>query len=161
MEAVCAACSLHIYDRFMLKALDKLWHEDCLKCSSCHCRLSELGSKLYYKHEMILCSRDYQRLFGANGVCAACGKSIPPSAFVMRAKSKVYHVHCFACQFCSDRFCVGDKFYLCDDKILCQYHYEERMTFLQAAYNNHSYTEISRNLQKLDDFEPTNIYIPP
>lgn len=52
------------------------------------------------------------------------------------------------------RFCVGDKFYLCDDKILCQYHYEERMTFLQAAYNNHSYTEISRNLQKLDDFEP-------
>lgn len=33
-EAVCAACSLRIRDRFMLRALGKLWHEDCLKVSS-------------------------------------------------------------------------------------------------------------------------------
>lgn len=28
---VCAGCGGKIVDRFMLKALDKLWHEDCLK----------------------------------------------------------------------------------------------------------------------------------
>jgi len=31
------------------------------------------------------------------------------------------------------RFCVGDRFYLCDNKILCEYDYEERMVFAQMA----------------------------
>ena len=25
------------------------------------------------------------------------------------------------------RFCVGDRYYLCDNKILCEYDYEERL----------------------------------
>lgn len=28
---ICAACNDKIVDRYMLRALDKLWHEDCLK----------------------------------------------------------------------------------------------------------------------------------
>ncbi|KAK0397211.1 hypothetical protein QR680_002034 [Steinernema hermaphroditum] len=51
------------------------------------------------------------------------------------------------------RFCIGDKYYLCDNKVLCQYDYEEKMTFLQAAYNNQSFTEITKNIQQLDDFD--------
>lgn len=31
------------------------------------------------------------------------------------------------------RFCVGDKFYLCDNKILCEYDYEERLVFASMA----------------------------
>jgi hypothetical protein len=27
------------------------------------------------------------------------------------------------------RFCVGDRFFFCDNKILCEYDYEERMVF--------------------------------
>lgn len=27
------------------------------------------------------------------------------------------------------RFCVGDRFYLCENKILCEYDYEERLVF--------------------------------
>ena len=40
--------------------------------------------------------------------------------------------------FC--RFCVGDRFYLCDNKILCEYDYEERMIFasMQHTYNTNS-----------------------
>lgn len=30
------------------------------------------------------------------------------------------------------RFCVGDKFYLCDNKILCQYDYDERLAFASS-----------------------------
>lgn len=26
------------------------------------------------------------------------------------------------------RFCVGDKFYLCENKILCEYDFEERLS---------------------------------
>lgn len=34
------------------------------------------------------------------------------------------------------RFCVGDRFYLCDNKILCEYDYEERMMFAtMPSYN--------------------------
>ncbi|KAL0189104.1 hypothetical protein M9458_016203, partial [Cirrhinus mrigala] len=40
-------------------ALDKYWHEDCLKCACCDCRLGEVGSTLYTKANLILCRRDY------------------------------------------------------------------------------------------------------
>lgn len=35
--------------------------------------------------------------------------------------------------FSVSRFCVGDKFYLCDNKILCEYDYEERLVFASMA----------------------------
>ena len=38
------------------------WHEDCLKCGCCDCRLGEVGSTLYTKANLILCKRDYLRL---------------------------------------------------------------------------------------------------
>lgn len=45
------------------------------------------------------------RLFGTTGYCAACNKVIPAFEMVMRAKSNVYHLECFACQQCNHR-CV-------------------------------------------------------
>lgn len=46
----------------------------------------------------------------------------------MRAKSYNYHLECFACQRCNHRFCVGDKFYLLDNRVLCEYDYEEEVS---------------------------------
>nr|CAD7443988.1 unnamed protein product [Timema bartmani] len=85
------------------QALDLFWHEDCLKCGCCDCRLGEVGSTLYTKANLILCKRDYLRLFGTTGYCAACNKVIPAFEMVMRAKSNVYHLECFACQQCNHR----------------------------------------------------------
>uniref|UniRef100_A0A671TPY5 LIM domain only protein 3 n=1 Tax=Sparus aurata TaxID=8175 RepID=A0A671TPY5_SPAAU len=121
----CAGCNRKIKDRYLLKALDKYWHEDCLKCACCDCRLGEVGSTLYTKANLILCRRDYLRLFGVTGNCAACSKLIPAFEMVMRAKENVYHLDCFACQLCNQRFCVGDKFFLKNNMILCQSDYEE------------------------------------
>ncbi|ESO06675.1 hypothetical protein HELRODRAFT_125154, partial [Helobdella robusta] len=125
----CAGCKEKIKDRYMLKALDQHWHEDCLKCSCCQCRLAELGSTLFTKENLILCRRDYLKLFGSTGYCSACHKNIPAFEMVMRARHNVFHLECFACQQCSHRFCVGDRYYLCGNKILCEYDYEERMIF--------------------------------
>ena len=58
--------------RISSSALDKMWHEDCLKCACCDCRLGETGSTLYLKANLILCKRDYLRLFGMTGHCASC-----------------------------------------------------------------------------------------
>ncbi|KAG8253710.1 Protein with similarity to mammalian ELMO [Homalodisca vitripennis] len=138
----CAGCGKRITERFLLKALDLFWHEDCLKCGCCDCRLGEVGSTLYTKANLILCKRDYLRLFGTTGYCAACNKVIPAFEMVMRAKSNVYHLECFACQQCNHRFCVGDRFYLCDNKILCEYDYEERLVFANMAYNPSSLAHI-------------------
>lgn len=57
----CANCGKRITERFLLKALDLFWHEDCLKCGCCDCRLGEVGSTLYTKANLILCKRDYLR----------------------------------------------------------------------------------------------------
>lgn len=57
----CAGCNRKIRDRFMLQALDRFWHEDCLKCACCDCRLGRVGSSLYTRANLILCRRDYLR----------------------------------------------------------------------------------------------------
>ncbi|XP_076273448.1 LIM domain only protein 3-like isoform X2 [Rhynchophorus ferrugineus] len=149
----CASCGKRITERFLLKAIDLFWHEDCLKCGCCDCRLGEVGSTLYTKANLILCKRDYLRLFGTTGYCSACTKVIPAFEMVMRAKNNVYHLECFACQQCNHRFCVGDRFYLCENKILCEYDYEERLVFANMAYNPSSLAHIRRqvsNLQRED-----------
>uniref|UniRef100_A0A182W8B4 LIM zinc-binding domain-containing protein n=1 Tax=Anopheles minimus TaxID=112268 RepID=A0A182W8B4_9DIPT len=145
----CAGCGKRITERFLLKALDIFWHEDCLKCGCCDCRLGEVGSTLYTKANLILCKRDYLRLFGTTGYCAACNKVIPAFEMVMRAKNNVYHLECFACQQCNHRFCVGDRFYLCDNKILCEYDYEERLVFASMACNPSSLAHIRRQVKKV------------
>ncbi|KAI8505760.1 Protein with similarity to mammalian ELMO [Branchiostoma belcheri] len=121
----CAGCKKKIKDRYLLKALDQFWHEDCLKCACCECRLGEVGSTLFTKANLILCRRDYLRLFGTTGSCAVCSKIIPAFEIVMRAGNNVYHLDCFACQRCNHRFCVGDKFFLCENTILCQLDYQD------------------------------------
>ncbi|KAJ1529550.1 hypothetical protein ONE63_006322 [Megalurothrips usitatus] len=149
----CAGCGKIITERYMLKALDMLWHEDCLKCGCCDCRLGEVGSTLYTKANLLLCRRDYLRLFGNTGYCAACSKVIPAFEMVMRARHNVYHLECFACQQCSHRFCVGDRFYLCENKILCEYDYEERMVFanMNSVNNQQSIPPLKRQANGLNN----------
>lgn len=57
----CGGCGKRINDRYLLKAVDLYWHEDCLKCGCCDCRLGEVGSTLYKKANLLLCKRDYLR----------------------------------------------------------------------------------------------------
>ena len=72
----CSGCKKPIYERHLLKALDQLWHEDCLKCTACHARLGEVGNTLYHKANLLLCKSDYYRMFGTPGICSACSQRI-------------------------------------------------------------------------------------
>ena len=47
------------------------------------------------------------------------------------------------------RFCVGDKFYLCDNKILCEYDYEERLVFASMTFNPTAIAHIKRSTSHL------------
>ncbi|KAG9509374.1 Rhombotin-1, partial [Fragariocoptes setiger] len=92
-NCVCSGCRQDVSkERFLLRALDQYWHEQCLKCDRCQCRLGETsGFTLYSKSDMILCRHDYIK------------------------------------------FCVGDRFYLCENKIVCQYDYDEHYNVLFEA----------------------------
>lgn len=53
----------------------------------------------------------------------------------------------------TNRFCVGDRFYLCDNKILCECDYEDRQMRLQGNpqtvnSNNNSNEIINQNLKR-------------
>lgn len=72
----CSGCKKPIYERHLLKAVDQLWHEDCLKCDACHARLGEVGNTLYIKANKLLCRSDYYRMFGTPGICSACSQKI-------------------------------------------------------------------------------------
>ncbi|XP_023333235.1 LIM domain only protein 3 [Eurytemora carolleeae] len=146
---LCGGCGKKIVSKHLLMALDMYWHEDCLKCGCCDCRLGEVGHSLYTKGNLILCKRDYLRLFGSTGYCAACNKVIPAFEMVMRARSNVYHLECFACQQCGHRFCVGDHFYLYENKILCGPDYEERMVFANLSSNPSQLAQIKSQTRNL------------
>ena len=132
----CCACDKLIQDKYVLRACNKFWHEQCLKCDRCHERLIDLGSSLYEKAEMKLCRQDYHDLFGHRAMCSVCDKTIFASEMVMRAKANVYHLECFACQLCGLRFCVGERFYLCENKIVCQFDYDEHIVPIEKSLFN-------------------------
>lgn len=52
------------------------------------------------------------RLFGTK--CDKCGLSFSKNDFVMRAKSKIYHIECFKCCACARQLVPGDEFALRD-----------------------------------------------
>lgn len=56
------------------------------------------------------------RLFGTK--CDKCGSSFSKNDFVMRAKSKIYHIECFRCCACSRQLVPGDEFALKDGSSL-------------------------------------------
>lgn len=44
---------------------------------------------------------------------------------------------------------MGDRFYLCDNKILCEYDYEERLVFASMAANPSGLAHIRRQVSGL------------
>ncbi|XP_035210817.1 LIM domain transcription factor LMO4-like [Stegodyphus dumicola] len=116
----CAGCGAKIMDRFLLHALDRYWHNGCLKCSCCSATLADIGSSCFTKAGMILCKNDYVRLFGSGGACSGCGQMIPASEFVMRTQGNVYHLKCFTCVKCHNQLVPGDRYNLVNGSVLCE-----------------------------------------
>uniref|UniRef100_A0A915DDM9 LIM zinc-binding domain-containing protein n=1 Tax=Ditylenchus dipsaci TaxID=166011 RepID=A0A915DDM9_9BILA len=81
-ENLCAACAKPIEDQFFLTAIGRHWHDDCLRCICCNCRLAELDCL-----ELV--------------VNAPLLQSIGASEWIMKAGQGVYHLQCFACQQCN------------------------------------------------------------
>uniref|UniRef100_A0A4W6E6V7 Insulin gene enhancer protein ISL-1 n=1 Tax=Lates calcarifer TaxID=8187 RepID=A0A4W6E6V7_LATCA len=59
-----------------------------------------------------------EKLYGIK--CAKCNIGFSKNDFVMRARSKVYHIECFRCVACSRQLIPGDEFALREDGLFCR-----------------------------------------
>lgn len=116
----CAGCGGQIVERWLLLAMDRYWHNGCLKCSYCGAALAEIGHSCYTRSGMILCKSDYRRMFGSSGACAGCGNAIPATELVMRAGGSVFHQKCFTCSKCGNQLVSGDRYYLLSGSPVCE-----------------------------------------
>uniref|UniRef100_A0AAG5DX78 LIM zinc-binding domain-containing protein n=1 Tax=Anopheles atroparvus TaxID=41427 RepID=A0AAG5DX78_ANOAO len=114
----CAGCGGKITERFFLHALDRYWHNSCLKCSCCGAMLADIGSSCYTRSGMILCKADYSRLFGT-GACSACHQTIPANEFSV-PQHHVFHLKCFQCSKCGSHLVQGDRYYMLGGSLVCE-----------------------------------------
>ncbi|XP_053695259.1 insulin gene enhancer protein isl-1 [Sabethes cyaneus] len=110
--SLCVGCGGQIHDQYILRvAPDLEWHAACLKCQECRQFLDE-NCTCFVRDGKTYCKRDYVRLFGAK--CDKCGNFFSKNDFVMRAKTKIYHIECFRCSACTRQLNPGDEFALRD-----------------------------------------------
>ncbi|XP_063700958.1 insulin gene enhancer protein isl-1 [Culicoides brevitarsis] len=110
--SLCVGCGGQIHDQYILRvAPDLEWHAACLKCQECRQFLDE-SCTCFVRDGKTYCKRDYTRLFGTK--CDKCGSSFSKNDFVMRAKTKIYHIECFRCAACARQLIPGDEFALRD-----------------------------------------------
>uniref|UniRef100_A0A915IWP0 LIM zinc-binding domain-containing protein n=1 Tax=Romanomermis culicivorax TaxID=13658 RepID=A0A915IWP0_ROMCU len=143
----CAGCAGKILDRYLLLVADRYWHETCLRCSHCAKILNDQKS-LFVKNDRIYCRDDYIRLFRPNLLCSVCQNVIQPAEQMMKVYANLYHLDCFACQECTHRFCIGEKYYFDRriNKILCENDFEERKVF--SSFSAGDLNRIKRKISK-------------
>ncbi|XP_014273596.1 insulin gene enhancer protein ISL-1 isoform X2 [Halyomorpha halys] len=140
--SLCVGCGSQIHDQYILRvAPDLEWHAACLKCAECHQFLDETCT-CFVREGKTYCKRDYVRLFGTK--CDKCSLSFSKNDFVMRAKTKIYHIDCFRCSACERQLIPGDEFALREDGLFCKEDHEvlEKAT---NGENNNNNTSISNN----------------
>ncbi|XP_023717775.1 insulin gene enhancer protein isl-1 isoform X1 [Cryptotermes secundus] len=140
--SLCVGCGAQIHDQYILRvAPDLEWHAACLKCAECHQFLDETCT-CFVRDGKTYCKRDYVRLFGTK--CDKCGLSFSKTDFVMRAKTKIYHIECFRCSACERHLIPGDEFALREDGLFCKEDHEvlEKATNRE---NNNNTTNVNNN----------------
>lgn len=115
-KSLCVGCAKEIQDQYILRVSPDLeWHSACLRCHECNQFLDE-NCTCFVKDGKTYCKRDYVRLFGTK--CDKCGCSFSKNDFVMRAKTKIFHLKCFKCTVCERQLNPGDEFALRENNVL-------------------------------------------
>ncbi|KAB7500444.1 LIM/homeobox protein Awh [Armadillidium nasatum] len=92
-----------------------IWSFICVRCIR---DTVSLGN-IYVVDSITTCYRN----FGAR--CAKCCRSISAADWVRRARDRVYHLACFACDACKRQLSTGEEFALHESRVLCKQHYLE------------------------------------
>ncbi|KAK0404578.1 hypothetical protein QR680_017521 [Steinernema hermaphroditum] len=127
---LCIGCHCPIVDRYFLmvgESQSHCWHQECLKCTICETNLQAFGS-CFLRDGLVYCRQDYSERFAKQ--CDRCSTFLDLNDMVMRARGRVYHVHCFVCSICQIPLRPGHMFALgAEGSLFCQNHYEPLLAF--------------------------------
>ncbi|TKR81103.1 hypothetical protein L596_015039 [Steinernema carpocapsae] len=160
-SGICIGCGLPIFDRHFLMIDSHSWHQGCLNCAICKTNLEEFGS-CYLRDGVVYCRQDYSERFAKQ--CNRCSVYLDLNDMVMKARGRIYHVHCFVCSICQIPLEPGQMFALSEEgSLLCQNHYEPLLAFrtpleapiyetsdLMASLNASAKCKSSRRVKKED-----------
>jgi len=112
MDNTCGSCNRPVVSGNFMKAIGKIYHQDCFNCFGCKIPLTggfyELNGKVY-------CERDYDRL--STPICERC--SNPVSGKVIKDdRGGSYHHSCFTCYGCNIQ--LTTSFFWKDNEAHCQ-----------------------------------------
>eukprot|EP00054_Salpingoeca_dolichothecata_P037185 m.10007 g.10007 ORF g.10007 m.10007 type:complete len:284 (-) comp7312_c0_seq2:156-1007(-) len=105
----CHACEKNLKDS-CLKALNRKYHPECLKCHKCQTQLENLP--FVANENEPFCEPCYHEAHGKK--CFRCKKVILPNGTTgkttaLEAGGNSYHEDCFKCKECSKKFESGEK----------------------------------------------------
>ncbi|KAL5280069.1 ISL1 family protein [Megaselia abdita] len=138
--SLCVGCGNEIHDQYILRvAPDLEWHAACLKCTECRQYLDE-NCTCFVRDGKTYCKRDYVRLFRAK--CDKCGNSFSRNDYVMRARTKIFHMDCFRCNTCAIQLKPGQEFALRDGGVL---YCKEDHDILEKSHSQTNISSIETN----------------
>lgn len=126
-NSMCQGCGLQIKDQYIFKVMpDMQWHESCLKCAECSCKLTD---SCFVRNSKTYCRQDYTRLLATSSLqppvnksCHKCGIQLKRNDLIMKSKEKMFHMECFKCNICARKLMPGDEY--ChqplDDLLYCK-----------------------------------------
>ena len=136
-------------------APDLEWHAACLKCQECQQFLDE-SCTCFVREGKTYCKRDYVRLFGTK--CDKCGCSFSKNDFVMRAKTKIFHIKCFRCTACERQLKPGDEFALREGATLyCKNDHDQIEQMKMEQKSSRQLMELKNNQNIHERPSPCNI----
>ena len=95
------------------------------------------------------------RLF--SGRCDNCGEYLKKDDYVMRARDRIFHTHCFRCAACERQLVPGDEFAVDGPQLMCKEDHTRIRYGSNGAGNNNNGVEDSikreENNNNDEDFE--------
>lgn len=128
------------------------WHESCLKCAECDCKLQE-NSTCFVKNGKAYCKTDYTRLFMIK--CNRCGDNINRNDLIMKSRSKIYHFECFCCNVCNKKLLPGDEYQIREEQLYCK---EDAVVNLNSNFQS---TNTQLYLSNLNGYNSSTMAITP
>lgn len=163
-------CGILIFDEYSLGFEGSSWHKDCIKCCLCLKPLIE-STKCFMKDNRLYCREDYIKYDSAftycsmerdnvlytfystfSKKCSKCFRAITSMDWARRAKSLIFHLACFSCDFCDRQLSTGEDFALLAEQILCREHYLETVEVETGSSDG------NRNLKKKSYFSILSVF---
>ncbi|KAL2740897.1 LIM homeobox transcription factor 1-beta-like isoform X1 [Vespula maculifrons] len=114
LETICAGCGRTITDKYVMRVMERNYHEECLSCAACAAPLSQ---SCFIRDLKFYCRSDYERIFSVK--CARCMERISCSEMVMRVAGLIFHMECFACCMCGQPLQRGAHYILRQGQPIC------------------------------------------